>query len=144
MVLLDYPNKTAPNKVYLMQENNPDPLYESVYQEENLKLANFIDAYLAYSPAGEVKGQLVYVNYGSKQDFELLADDSSEYYTNVTGKICITRYGQIFRGNKAKNAEDAGKLLKYFLFQICAYKNMILSLCLLIQDFFFFFCLMAI
>merc|ERR1719400_1696355 len=108
MVLLDYPNKTAPNKVYLMQENNPDPLYESVYQEENLRLENFIDAYLAYSPAGEVTGQLVYVNYGSKEDFELLADDSSEYYTNVTGKICITRYGQVFRGNKAKNAEDAG------------------------------------
>ena len=38
-------------------------------------------------------------------------NDSSEYYTNVTGKICITRYGQVFRGNKAKNAEDAGKLL---------------------------------
>ena len=119
MVLLDYPNKTAPNKVYLMQENNPDPLYESVYQEENLrKSENFIDAYLAYSPDGQVTGQLVYVNYGSKQDFELLADDSSEYYTNVTGKICITRYGQIFRGNKAKNAEDAGKLLKCILFPI--------------------------
>ena len=117
MVLLDYPNKTAPNKVYLMQENNPDPLYESVYQEENLEIENFIDAYLAYSPAGEVTGQLVYVNYGSKQDFELLADDYSEYYTNVTGKICITRYGQIFRGNKAKNAEDAGKFeVLYFHF----------------------------
>ena len=115
MVLLDYPNKTAPNKVYLMQENNPDPLYESVYQEENLRLdPNFVDAYLAYSPAGHVTGQLVYVNYGSKQDFELLADDSSEYYTNVTEKICITRYGQIFRGNKAKNAEVAGKFVFFF------------------------------
>ena len=117
MVLLDYPNKTAPNKVYLMQENNPDPLYESVYQEENLKLENFIDAYLAYSPAGQVTGQLVYVNYGSREDFELLADDSNEYHTNVKGKICITRYGQVFRGNKAKNAEDAGKFeVLYFIF----------------------------
>ena len=58
MVLLDYPNKTAPNKVYLMQEDNPDPLYESVYQEEGLDTPNFIDAYLAYSPAGEVKGKV--------------------------------------------------------------------------------------
>ena len=59
-------------------------------------------------------GQLVYVNYGSKDDFEVLANKTSKYYTDVTGKICIARYGQVFRGNKAKNAEDAGKLTSLF------------------------------
>ena len=54
MVLLDYPNKTNPNKVNLMQGD--DILYESVYQEEGLQTSNFIDAYLAYSPDGEATG----------------------------------------------------------------------------------------
>ena len=56
-----------------------------------------------------IVGELVYVNYGSKEDFEQLADMSSKYYTDVKNKICIVRYGNIFRGNKAKNAEDAGE-----------------------------------
>ena len=56
-----------------------------------LDSANFVDAYLAYSPAGEVSGQVVYVNYGSKEDFELLADNSTDYYTDVKGKICIVQ-----------------------------------------------------
>ena len=105
-MLLDYPDKREPNKVFLM--NGDEVLYESVYQEDGLESSNFIDAYLAYSPAGVAVGDIVYVNYGSKGDFELLSDEASEYFTNVTGKICIARYGQIFRGNKAKNAEDYG------------------------------------
>ena len=57
---------------------------------------HFIDAFLAYSAAGEVQGDLVYVNYGTIEDFELLADESNtDYYTNVTGKICIVRYGRV-------------------------------------------------
>ena len=97
-VLLDYPNKEAPNLITLSNENGT--LYESVYQEEGLEDVlrndpNFIDAYLAYSKAGTAEGKLVYVNYGSKGDFELLANKSSPYYTDVTGKICITRYGQV-------------------------------------------------
>ena len=55
MVLLDYPNKTNPNKVYLMQGD--EILYESVYQEEGVETPNFVDAYLAYSPAGEATGK---------------------------------------------------------------------------------------
>ena len=27
---------------------------------------------------------------------------------DVTGKVCLVRYGQIFRGNKARYAEDFG------------------------------------
>ena len=97
-VLLDYPNKTAPNLITLSNENGT--LYESVYQEEGFEDVlksddNFIDAYLAYSKAGIAEGKLVYVNYGSKGDFELLANKSSPFYTDVTDKICITRYGQV-------------------------------------------------
>ena len=85
-----------------------ETLHTSTFQEEDLITENFIDAYLAYSPAGEAEGQLVYVNFGTKSDFELLSNASSPYFTNITGRICISRYGQIFRGNKAQNAADAG------------------------------------
>ena len=92
-VLLDYPNKTNPNVITL--SSGSDILYQSVHQEENLDDENFIDAYLAYSKAGIAEGKLVYVNYGSKSDFELLANVSSPFHTDVTGKICISRYGQV-------------------------------------------------
>ena len=56
----------------------------------------FVDAFLAYSPPGTAEGQIVYVNYGDIEDFELLtSDESSQYYTNVTGKICLVRYGKV-------------------------------------------------
>ena len=72
-------------------------LYQSVHQEEDLSDENFIDAYVAYSKSGKAEGKLVYVNYGSKADFELLANTSIEnpYYTDVKDKICISRYGQV-------------------------------------------------
>ena len=99
MVLLDYPDPRNPNRVYLKNEKD-EIIFASAYQEDGLESTNFIDAYLAYSPAGEAKGDLVYVNYGSKADFDLLSNESSLYYTNVTGKICMSRYGDVFRGNK--------------------------------------------
>jgi len=45
---------------------------------------------------GDVEGQLIYANYGSKEDYdELLASGA-----NLTGKIVIARYGGLFRGLK--------------------------------------------
>ena len=39
---------------------------------------------------------MMYVNYGRVEDFTWLADNGHD----VTGKICIARYGKIFRGDK--------------------------------------------
>lgn len=104
---MDYPDKDNPNKVYLL-DSNDQAIYTSAHQEEGLESTNFIDAYLAYSPAATVSGQAVYVNYGTRADFELLSNQTGDYFTNVQGKICVARYGSIYRGNKAKNAQDAG------------------------------------
>lgn len=92
-VLLDYPNKTNPNRVQLF--NGTSILYESVYQEEGVDTTLFVDAYLAYSPSGQAEGNMVYVNYGTKEDFELLANSTGDYNTDVSGMICIARYGQV-------------------------------------------------
>jgi large conductance mechanosensitive channel protein len=60
--------------------------------------------YNAYSPKGDVTGDLVYANYGLPADYEAL----EELGVDVRGKIVIVRYGESFRGVKAKVAEDHG------------------------------------
>ena len=44
-----------------------------------------------------IKGDLLYVNYGRIEDFTWLKEEKN---VNFTGKICIARYGKIFRGDK--------------------------------------------
>jgi hypothetical protein len=71
---------------------------------------NFVDSFLAYSAAGTAEGSVVYVNYGRQEDFQLITNQTGGYYTNVTGKICLVRYGQIFRGNQVtQNTKLHGK-----------------------------------
>ncbi len=60
----------------------------------------------SYSGSGDVTAEVVYVNYGTKEDFEEL----EELGIAVKGKIAIARYGGNFRGYKAKYAEAAGAL----------------------------------
>jgi len=58
----------------------------------------------AFSGSGDVTAEVVYANYGRKQDFEKLIELGVE----VKGKIVIARYGGNFRGYKAKFAEANG------------------------------------
>lgn len=66
----------------------------------------------AWSGTGEVTAEVVYANYGRKQDFERL----KELGVDVTGKIVIARYGGNYRGYKAKFAEAHGAagLIMYY------------------------------
>merc|ERR1712157_52643 len=86
------------------------------YDTENDKVA---DLWLAFSPAGEVKGQPLYVNFGRDSDYLELCKSSKETASLpnlcdannrflVKNYICIMRYGKIFRGNKVANAEKFG------------------------------------
>lgn len=58
----------------------------------------------AYSGSGDVIAEVVYVNYGTKADFEKL----EELGISLQGKIAIARYGGNFRGYKAKFAKQYG------------------------------------
>ncbi|HZW10723.1 MAG TPA: M28 family peptidase, partial [Phycisphaerales bacterium] len=58
----------------------------------------------AYSGSGEATGEVVYANFGRKEDFEKLR----ELGIDCTGKIVVARYGGNYRGYKAKFAEAAG------------------------------------
>ena len=65
-----------------------------------------VPGYNAYSPDGDVTAELVYVNRGLPEDYQIL----SERGVSVEGKICIARYGGSYRGVKAKVAGDNGAI----------------------------------
>ncbi len=58
----------------------------------------------AYTGSGDVTAEIVYANYGRREDFEKLAAMG----ISVKGKIVIARYGGNFRGYKAKYAQANG------------------------------------
>ena len=67
-----------------------------------------VPTFHGYSAAGNVTGELVYVNYAHINDFRLLEEKG----INVSGKIVIARYGHCFRGIKVKAAQ--GKYLSTY------------------------------
>ncbi|KAF9058018.1 hypothetical protein BJ165DRAFT_1425174 [Panaeolus papilionaceus] len=57
-----------------------------------------------YSADGDATGQLIYANYGQKEDYDELVARGA----NLTGKIVVARYGGPARGLKIKGAEELG------------------------------------
>jgi N-acetylated-alpha-linked acidic dipeptidase len=63
-----------------------------------------LPSYNAYSIDGDVTAPLVYANYGRVEDYERL----ERMGVSTRGAIVMVRYGQIFRGVKAKIAFEHG------------------------------------
>ncbi|MDH5215251.1 MAG: M28 family peptidase, partial [Gammaproteobacteria bacterium] len=62
--------------------------------------------YNAFSTDGEVEGELVFVNYGIPEDYEILERHGIE----LTGKIALAKYGKSWRGIKPKLAGEKGAI----------------------------------
>jgi len=87
----------------------PDPielnLQEGPIPEDTTSVAfPQVMAFNGYGAAGDVHGDVVYVNYGLIEDYAQL--DSMG--VSVKGRIAIARYGRSFRGIKAREAEKHG------------------------------------
>ena len=67
---------------------------------------NLLPPYNAFSIDGEVEAELVFVNYGTPADYEIL----DRYGISVEGKIAIARYGGSWRGIKPKLAGEKGAI----------------------------------
>jgi N-acetylated-alpha-linked acidic dipeptidase len=63
-----------------------------------------IPVFNGYGAAGDVTGQVVYVNYGLIEDYAHL----DSIGVSVAGKVVLARYGHSFRGIKAREAEKHG------------------------------------
>ncbi|CAK8692129.1 unnamed protein product [Clavelina lepadiformis] len=109
-VLLSYPLQSDSNYVALLDKDGNE--YE-VSQKKELVIdeeqndPDVVNPFNAYSAPGTPSGDLVYVNYGTIDDFIEL---NRNVGISTSGKVCISRYGKIFRGDKAKHAEQYGCL----------------------------------
>ncbi|KAI9000835.1 Zn-dependent exopeptidase [Trametes punicea] len=71
---------------------------------EAAEYRNAVPTFHGFSADGVAEGQLVYVNYGRKEDYDELVAKGA----NLTGKIVLARYGGVLRGLKIKRAEELG------------------------------------
>jgi N-acetylated-alpha-linked acidic dipeptidase len=77
---------------------------EVVPEDSSSSSRKIVPLFNGYSASGDVTAPLVYVNYGLPVDYEAL----KKLGVDVKGKIVIARYGNSFRGVKAKVAEENG------------------------------------
>lgn len=105
-VLLPYPKQAtlveliAPRRVRLTTT-------EAVIAEDPTSSDSSISPlFNGYSATGDVTAPLVYANYGLPPDYDALKKAG----VDVKGKIVIVRYGNSFRGVKAKVAQDHGAI----------------------------------
>ena len=75
-------------------------------EDSNSGDRNQLPTFNAYSPDGDVTGELVYVNYGVPADY----DELTRLGVDVRGRIVIARYGQSWRGIKPKVAAEHGAI----------------------------------
>lgn len=68
--------------------------------------ADQLPTYNCWSADGDVNAELVFVNYGLPEDYEILA----KYGIDVKGKIVIAKYGRSWRGIKPKVAQEHGAI----------------------------------
>lgn len=89
----------------VMPTRMPLNIKENILEEDPFSAdPNAKHGWNSYSGNGDHTAEVVYANYGTKEDFEQLA----KLGISVKGKIVLARYGGNFRGYKAKFAEAAG------------------------------------
>ncbi|XP_067127269.1 N-acetylated-alpha-linked acidic dipeptidase 2-like [Centruroides vittatus] len=104
-VLLSYPNPNKANEISIVNDQG-EVSFIACHEEKILQNKFCIQPFNAYSPKGDILADPLYVNYGRDEDFRLL----EELGISVTGKICLARYGKIYRGKKVSNAAKRGAL----------------------------------
>jgi N-acetylated-alpha-linked acidic dipeptidase len=103
-VLLPYPKR--PSIVELVAPRRERLTVKEAIIPEDPSSSNprIIPLFNGYSASGDVTAPLVYANYGLPPDYEAL----KKVGVDVKGKIVLARYGNSFRGVKAKVAQDNG------------------------------------
>jgi N-acetylated-alpha-linked acidic dipeptidase len=105
-VLLQYPRQPTIVEMLAPRRERLQTTETIVPEDPTSSSRRIIPLFNGYSGIGDVTGALVYVNYGLPNDYEAL----KRMGVDVKGKIAIARYGQSFRGVKAKVAEENGAM----------------------------------
>jgi N-acetylated-alpha-linked acidic dipeptidase len=103
-VLLPYPKQPSIIELVAPRRERLRLQEAVIAQDASSASRKIIPLFNGYSASGDVTAPLVYVNYGLPNDYEALKKAGVE----VRGSIVIARYGNSFRGVKAKVAEQHG------------------------------------
>src|SRR3954464_3840906 len=91
-------SRISPDPIELKLDEGP------IAEDTTSRSFDQVMAFNGYGAAGDVRGEVVYVNYGLIEDYAQL--DSMG--VSVKGKIALARYGRSYRGIKAREAEKHG------------------------------------
>ena len=105
-VWLNYPNTPTVLELITNRRQKLDTREATVPGDPTSSNPKITPLFNGYSASGDVTGPVVYANYGLPGDYEALKKAG----VDVKGKIVIVRYGNSFRGVKAKVAEDNGAI----------------------------------
>lgn len=103
--LIPYPTE----RLIELQDATPTRLSLSepaIPEDPDTSAADQLPLFNAYAASGDVTAPIVYVNYGTPEDYAWLEAAG----VSVKGKIVIARYGRVWRGLKPKLAQDRGAI----------------------------------
>lgn len=108
-VYLNYPRKDGRAVQIMDSKDDKKAIWSAKLEEEEVggeTAGRQTYAFHGHSKSGDVKGPLIYANYGSREEFQLLKDQG----VNTKGAIALVRYygTQGDRALKVKAAELAG------------------------------------
>ena len=105
-VLLPFPRTPSVVELVAPRRERLQVREDIVKEDPSSASKKIVPLYNGYGTSGDITAPLVYVNYGLPNDYEALKKAG----VDVKGKIAIARYGNSFRGVKAKVAEDNGAI----------------------------------
>ncbi|VDM76596.1 unnamed protein product, partial [Strongylus vulgaris] len=110
-VLLSYPPDASNPNYMTIEDPNGTVIFKSegisppiISAEQSDKGAGM--QWLAFSPNGTVRGDVVYCGFATEKEFQIL----QSLGVNVTNKIALIRYGGTFRGDKVAMAQKYGAI----------------------------------
>jgi N-acetylated-alpha-linked acidic dipeptidase len=105
-VLLPYPRTPSIVELISPRRERLQVREAVVPQDPTSSSRKIVPLYNGYGASGDITAPLVYVNYGLPDDYATLRKAG----VDIKGKIVIARYGNSFRGVKAKVAEENGAI----------------------------------
>ncbi len=103
-VLLPYPRRPSIVEIVTPRRERLTVKEAIIPEDPSSSHPKIIPLFNGYSASGDVTAPIVYVNYGLPPDYEAL----KKVGVDVKGKIVLARYGNSFRGVKARVAEQHG------------------------------------
>src|SRR5687767_2555359 len=105
-VWLNYPNSPSIVELIASRRQRLNIQEPVIPGDPSTSHPNITPLFNGYAASGDVTAPVVYANYGLPNDY----DDLKKAGVDVKGKIVVVRYGNSFRGVKAKVAQDHGAI----------------------------------